>query len=169
MKWGLLKYLVPSTALVCPIGSIAQEIGASTSIVIDPRLDRTDVAGARSESEYRPVPLVVGPFLAQPQLSIVSGYEGNVFNQADAKAAQVVTAMPSLVASARLSQHELNLAASGTVRRFSWYRTENSEEFAVAADGRLNLTQQHALLGTFSYASLIEPRSSAASNRNAAE
>lgn len=169
MKRGLVKFMISSAAAIVPVGVSGQEIGAGTSIVIAPELARDDVAGGRSEPAYRPVPVLAGPFFVQPRLSLVTGYESNVFNRPGTSPAAVFTAMPSLEARANLPRHALNLSAAGTVRRFSRYRSEDSEEFALNADGRLDLASQQVLTTQVDYAHLIEPRSSTGTVANSAE
>lgn len=147
----------------------AQAVGTGTSIVIDPALDRGDVAGARVEPALRPQPLPLGPFLARPSVSTVGGYDSNVFNRPDARGAGVAMIMPSLVLEANLPRHALGLSAAGTIRRFSRFRSENSEEYAVSGNGRLDFGARHALRASAGFSHLIEPRSSAGSVPDAAE
>lgn len=169
MRLGLSRLALSSGAAMAPTLAFAQTIGAGTSIIIDPQLDRDDVAGARIEPAYRPRPILVGPIFAQPSLSIVGGYDSNVFNRSEAKAAALATIMPSLVLDTQLPRHELKLSAAGTLRRFSRYRTENSGEYAVNADGRLDLGARQAVRISVDFAHLIEPRSSFGSVADAAE
>ncbi|WP_177198318.1 outer membrane beta-barrel protein [Novosphingobium sp. CF614] len=166
---GLARLAVSSGAVMAPALAVAQTVGAGSSIVIEPQLDRDDVAGARIEPAYRPRPILVGPVFAQPSVSIVAGYDGNVFNRPDAKAAALATVMPSLALRADLPRHELDFSAAGTLRRFSRYRTENSAEFALAGHGRLDFGARHAAKVSIEFSHLIEPRSTAGSALDAAE
>lgn len=147
----------------------AQAIGAGTSIVIDPALDRDDVAGARIEPALRPRPVLVGPVFAQPSVSLVGGYDGNVFNRPDGRGDAFAMVMPSLQLRANLPRHAFAVSAAGTMRRFARYRTENSEEFAVSANGRLDFGARNAIRASGGFSHLIEPRSSAGSVPDAAE
>lgn len=154
---------------MAPTLAFAQSVGAGTSIVIDPRFDRDDVAGTRIEPAYKPRPILVGPVFAQPGISIVGGYDGNVFNRPDAQAAALVTVMPSLALRTNFPRNEVRLSASGALRRFSRYQTENSEEYALNANGRLDIGARQAIMISVSFDHLIEPRSSAGSVPDAAE
>lgn len=154
---------------MAPTLALAQTVGAGTAIVIEPQLDRDDVAGARIEPLYRPRPILIGPVFAQPSLSVAAGYDSNVFNRPDAKGAAIATAMPSLELRADLPRHALEASAAGTVRRFSRYTTENSEEFRLRGGGRIDMGARDALRASVEYAHLIEPRSTSGAALDAAE
>ena len=169
MKRGLARLAVSSGAMLAPSLALAQTVGAGTAIVIEPGLDRDDVAGARIEPLYRSRPILVGPLFAQPSLAVVAGYDSNVFNRPDASGAALTTVMPALELRADLPRHELEASAAGTLRRFSRHTSENSEEFSLRAGGRLDMGARQALRVSVEFAHLIEPRSSAGSAVNAAE
>ncbi|MEJ2408055.1 MAG: outer membrane beta-barrel protein [Novosphingobium sp.] len=169
MRGGFVRLALSSGAAMAPTLAGAQAIGAGTSIVIDPSLDRNDVAGARIEPAFQPHPILIGPVFVQPGVSVVGGYDSNVFNRPDAKGAGLATIMPSLSLRTNLPRHELTLSAAGTVRRFSRYRSENSEEFAGEATGRLDFGERNTVRASAGYSHLIEPRSSAGSVPDAAE
>ncbi|MCT2398718.1 outer membrane beta-barrel protein [Novosphingobium mangrovi (ex Huang et al. 2023)] len=154
---------------MAPTLACAQAIGAGISIDIEPRLDRDDVAGARIEPAYKARPIVVGPVFAQPSVSVVGGYDGNVFNRPDARAAALAMVSPSLVLRTNLPRHEVRFSAAGTLRRLSRYRTENSEEIVLDVDGRFDLSRGQAIRASAGFSHLIEPRSSAGSVPNATE
>lgn len=154
---------------MAPSLALAQAVGVGTAVAIEPQLDRDDVAGARMEPAYRPRPILVGPVFAQPSLSLAAGYDSNVFNRPDAEGAALATVMPSLALRADLPRHELEASAAGTLRRFSRHTTEDSEEFALKAAGRLDVGERHALRASLEFAHLIEPRSSAGTAADAKE
>lgn len=169
MKGRFARIALSSGAVMAPTLAWAQAIGAGTSIVIEPQLDRDDVAGSRVEPAYQPRPIPVGPVFAQPSLSVVGEYESNVFNRPDAEGAAVAMVMPSLILRTDLPRHEVKLSAAGTVRRFSRHTSEDSEEFALDADGRLDLGTRQTVKASIDFSHLIEPRSSAGSVADAAE
>ena len=169
MKGQLVRLAWATGAATAPSLAAAQAGGAGPMIAIEPVLDRDDVAGTRVEPAYQPQPVRMGPVLARPGLSVVTQYLSNTFNRPDARAAAVVSVMPSLELSTDLPRHQLGLSASGTVRRFSQHQTENSEEFALAGDGRYDFGAHHDLRASAEFARRIEPRSTAGSIPDAAE
>jgi Uncharacterized protein conserved in bacteria (DUF2320). len=155
--------------MLSPAISWAQAIGARNSIVVEPDLDRDDVAGSRKEPAYQPQPTLIGPVYVQPSLSVVAGYNTNVFNRPDERKAASVFVTPALDLRANLARHDLRLSAVGNIRRFEKYTTENSEEFALVGRGRYDLGEKDAITTLAEYSHRIEPRSSAGSVPDAAE
>lgn len=169
MSKRLAKLALASGTIVSPGFAFAQSIGASSSIVIDPQLERDDVAGARIEPAFQPGPIHIGPLFAQTGLSIVTGYDSNVFNRPQARSDAVLILAPRLMLKTDLSRHDLSLAAVGSFRRFARQQSENSEEFELQGKGQLDLAQGRQVLASIGYSQEIEPRSSAGSVANAAE
>lgn len=169
MRTRLVWLAYATGAAAAPSLAGAQAVGSGPTIVIEPVLDRDDVAGARIEPAYQPQPIRFGPTLVRPSISIVGEYFTNVFNRPQASAAAAVTVMPSLSLRTDFPRHELGLSASGTLRRFARQRTENSEEFAVGADTRIDLGARHRVRARAGLERLIEPRSTAGSIADAAE
>lgn len=169
MKRRLAKLALASGVAVSPGLACAQQVGAGSSIVVDPQLARSDVAGGRIEPAFQPRAIPIGPLFAQAGVSVVGGYESNVFNRPDARADAALNLAPRLLLQADLPRHELSFAATGSFRRFARLESENSEEFDLRGKGQFDLAEQQAISGSIEYAREIEPRSSAGSFANAAE
>lgn len=166
---AMIKLAVSSGAMIVPAVAFAQQVGESTSIVIDPALARADVAGARIEPQFAPKPVMIGPISAQASVSVIGGYDSNVFNRPGGSGAVVALVQPSLSLGTRMAQHELSLRADGAFRRFSRFQTENSEEFEIQGKGRFDLGRVITIAATADYARRIEPRSSVGTRFDAAE
>jgi hypothetical protein len=168
MKWRLTKVALVSGAVVNPAMAFARD-GVGSAIVIDPQLDRGDVAGARTEPAFQSKGLHVGPVFARPSISVLGNYQSNVFNRPDARADAGASIVPRLAMESDLARHEFALTATGRVRRFVRHKTENSEEYDLVAKGRFDLAQRQTFSASLNYAREIEPRSSAGSAQDAAE
>jgi len=166
---AMIKLAMSSGAMLVPAVAFAQQVGESTSIVIDPALARSDVAGARIEPQFAPKPIMIGPIFAEASVSVTGGYDSNVFNRPGGDGAAVALMQPSLSLSSKFAQHELTLRADGALRRFSRFQTENSEEFEIQGKGRFELGRDVTLAARADYAQRIEPRSSAGTRVDAAE
>lgn len=169
MTKGFRIIAAAAGTLAVPGAAWAQEVADSSVIVIAPQLSRSDAAGARIEPGVMPQPIATGGFLLEPSLSVVGGYDTNVFNFDDAEGDAVVLLTPRLRVRADTSRHLVELDAVAQLRRFASQTTEDSEEFRLVARTRLDLVNNNTLAATGSYERQIEPRSSAASVPNAAE
>jgi hypothetical protein len=168
MKGRLAKLVLASGAVASP-GIAWAQAGAGSPIVIDPWLDRGDVAGARTEPAFQPRAIHIGPLFALPSVSVLGGYESNVFNRAEARPDAVLRIVPRLTLQADLPRHDLSFAAVGSFRRFARQQSENSEAFSLRSKGRIDLAEGQSIEGAVEYAHEIEPRSSAGSAVDAAE
>lgn len=168
-KRGTAPLALAAGALLVPGSAVAQEIGETSSITVSPQLYRGDVAGARSEPEFSSAPLLVGPVFIEPAISVVGGYDSNVFNRTAEQGAAVATVTPVLRVRTNAPRHEARFSAVGHLRRFSRFHSENSEEFQLRGEGRLDLIDRHTVSGSVGFARSIEPRSSAGSVLGAEE
>lgn len=169
MKKRLVRLALASGTVVSPGPAFAQSIGAGSSIVIDPQLERDDVAGARMEPAFQPRQIRIGPVFAQAGISVVGGYDSNVFNQPQSRSDAALTFAPTLSLKADLPRHELSFVALGSVRRLARQQSENSEEFGLKGKAQFDLTERQAILASIDYSHEVEPRSSVGSVANAAE
>ena len=154
-------------ATVLSGAALAQDV--SSAISVTPTLQRSDVAGNRFEPEFDPQPINAGPFVLEPSITMVAGFDANVFNRDNAQSDAVAVITPRLIARANTPLHLLQFAATGQIRRFASFETENSEEYTLRTTGRYDLSERNNVFASASYASQIEPRSSVASIANAAE
>lgn len=152
-----------------PGWAFGQQVGTGSSIVIDPQFGRENVAGARIEPAFQPRGIHVGPLFGRASVSVVGGFEDNVFNRPDSRSDANLSVVPRLSLQTDLPRHALLIAAVGSLRRFAREKTENSEELDLRAKGRLDVTDRQAILASVDFAREIEPRSSAGSIANAAE
>lgn len=169
MQLRIIRLAFLSGVCALPIQAAAQSVGAGASIVVEPQLDRSDVAGGRAEPGFEPRPIAVGPLQAFPQISVIGGYTTNVFNRSPADGDALLTVIPSLLLKADLPRHDFSMTAAGALRRLAQNSAENSEEFDLQARGRLDFAEDRAALVSLAYAHLVEPRSTAATVANAAE
>lgn len=141
-------------------GAMAQEIGQTTAIVIDPQLDRGDVAGNRAEPDFAPQPVRAGPLVIDSSLSLAAGYDTNVFDRTveEGDAAFLVT--PRVRIRADTPRHLVQVSAVGHFRRFASTGSEDSEEFDLRAQTRLDLAERQSVFANAGYAHQIEERSS---------
>src|SRR5262245_4193163 len=123
MKRRLTDLVLASGAIVAPDIAFAQQGGVGSSIVIDPQLDRGDVAGARIEPAFQPRPIHIGRLFARPSISVMGGYESNVFNRPDPGSDAVLSLVPRLSVQTDLSRHDLSFTATGSFRRFARQQT----------------------------------------------
>lgn len=169
MKPAIRTLVLSAAVIFTPASLAAQDIGETSAIAIAPDLDRSDVAGARVEPGFSPEPIVAGPFLLQPSLSVVGGFDTNVFDRPNELDDAVVLVTPSLKVRANTPRHLAEISVKGHFRRFWTYETENSEEFLVSGRTEFELAGTNRLFANALYGQQIESRSSAGTIVNTVE
>ncbi|WP_162528410.1 outer membrane beta-barrel protein [Novosphingobium sp. BW1] len=152
-----------------PVGVQAQSLGAGWALDGTPSLDRPGVAGNRIEPGFEATPLHVGSFLLEPRISAIWGYDGNVFNEPDARRDAALVVAPRLNVALDDSRHRVNVVLSGRLRRFALTGTENSDAYGARGNGGFALGPNVQFDVTLEAARQIEPRSSSGAAINARE
>jgi hypothetical protein len=158
-----------AVCLAAPGSALAQEIGQTTAIVIEPQLDRSDVAGNRAEPDFAPQPVRAGPLVVDASLSLAAGYDTNVFDRTVEEGDAALLVTPRLRLRADTARHLMQVSAVGHFRRFASTGSEDSEEFDLRAQTRLDLAERQSVFANAGYAHQIEERSSAGSAAGADE
>lgn len=153
----------------CPVALSAQELSGPDAVRIEPQLSRSDVAGARVEPEYSPVPLRAGSFTIRPAIAVVGSYDTNVLNRNNGEGDAAVIVRPSIVVANDTGRHLAQLRGTARLRRFADISSENSEEYALTARGRYDFDQGSDFSAELGYGRLIEERSSFGNIAGAAE
>ncbi len=101
---------------------------------------KEDVAGNRTQQEFDPIGIRLGPWVAKASLSINSGYDDNLFGTATKKEGDgFVIVSPSLSVASDWTRHGLDLSAKGAFTRYYSHARQRSSEYALHAGGRLDL------------------------------
>ena len=152
-----------------PAGLHAQSLGAGWALDGTPSLDRPGVAGNRIEPGFEATPLHVGSFQLEPRISAIGGYDGNVFNEPDARGDAALVVAPRLDVALDDPRHRVNVVLSGRLRRFARTGTENSDAYGARGNAQFALGPDMQFAVTLEAARQIEPRSSSGAAINARE
>lgn len=120
--------------------------------------NRTDVAGSRPQPEFDPLGLRLGAWTLAPRMKVTAGYDGNLYGTHDnARGDGFVVYTPSIHATSDWGRHWLDLSASGSFTRYLDTPKQNTNEYGIVAQGRLDLGQTK-LLPTISATQTAERR-----------
>jgi len=170
MRAKFYKIALTATALVAPVCvAQAQEVGERNSIVISPGFSRPDVAGMRSEGDYKSEPIVAGPVEINASLATIAVYQSNALNQNVEQDDVSLTLTPRLSARTLSDRVQFQFGATGIFRRYASLQTENSEEFDLNASLNTQLSQGNSFTINSSLNRESEMRNSVGSDVNAAE
>ncbi|MCH4151888.1 MAG: outer membrane beta-barrel protein [Sphingobium sp.] len=112
--------------------------GCPSNAATDPLPAKQDVAGARSQPEFDPVNIRLGPWILAPALRIDSGYDDNLFGTASSKVGDGFAIFaPSLKVNNDWGQGGVDLAASGIFTRYFRHGRQHSNEFNLGGAGHI--------------------------------
>lgn len=119
----------------------------------------------RPRTGYESFGLRLGGFMAYPKLEIDGEYNDNVYATANAKVDDtIVRVRPALVLDSNWNRHFLEAYARASINRYADRTTENSTDWAVGANGRLDVRRTDVIFGGAEASRLTEPRTAAGSS-----
>ncbi len=110
-------------------------------------------------SANSPLGLRVGGFLVYPDLHATIGYDDNIFVRHDnvvADATSVIRA--NVAAKSDWNRHQLDVSGYFIDTRYFTYGDQNNDQYAVQADGRLDVFHDLNIAAQGSYGHLVEQR-----------
>ncbi len=111
----------------------------------------------RQRPDYDALGIRVGQFIAYPELDLGSSYESNIYGDPrNPKGDALFEITPSVRVESDWANHALGVHATGTIDRYADTPSQNSEDFDVGADGRLDIDRTANLTGAFDYGRVTE-------------
>lgn len=131
----------------------------------DSILFRSDAAGMRTEPQYEPKPIMIGPLVADVRMTLRTVADSNIFRTANGDADDVsFEAVPSLRLVGAFGPHNASFSARAAVVRHAKFVSENSETVDLALGGRLDLGAGALATWRTRYAREIESRGAGGNN-----
>jgi hypothetical protein len=156
----VLGAVVPAGSSLAQSTSGALDQAASQSADIFAR-DRAVAVRDRPHPDYEALGVRAGTFMAYPRVQFDAEYNDNVFATATREQSDwVVRVRPELALESGWSRHALSAYAHATISRYADFESENTEDYGVGANGRLDITRASSLVAGADYATGTEPRSS---------
>lgn len=126
--------------------------------------DRNVSVRQRPHPGYEALGLREGAFMVWPKLNATVEYNNNIFATSIAQQSDTIWHVtPEIDVTSNWSRHSLDLYARGTINRYSDFSTENTEDYSVGAQGRLDVLRNAQINAGGDWSRLTEPRTSAAS------
>jgi hypothetical protein len=116
-------------------------------------------ASARSETSYSAKGLPFAAFRLFPVLDVTGSYDDNVYKTNTGEIDDfLVTISPGAVLSSTWGRHEINLRAGADITRYNDRKSENTTDWHVNADGRLDATHNVTITAVAGFSKEHEPR-----------
>lgn len=150
-------------------GDIASGAGGSANGADQSTADDTSYFGRnrnvsvrqRSRPGYEAVGIPAGGFNIFPSVSADATYDDNIYaTQNGAISDTIFHVAPQLVVKSNWDRHELDLTAHGLFNEYATHSTEDTTDYGVAANGRLDMLRSSNLFAGGSFDRETEPRTS---------
>lgn len=115
----------------------------------------------RARPEYEALGLASGAFTIFPKIQVDTEYNNNVFASATDEQDDVVFRIkPEVSIESDWSRHALRAFASSVINQYVDFDTENTTDWTVGANGRLDVVRGSSIDAGAQYGHLTEPRTS---------
>lgn len=153
--------LVGVLLVMCPQSAAAQ----------DAMFKRGENVGVleRSRPGYEALGIRAGAFLVYPSLTLRAEYDDNLFARPNAESDAILTTTPSLEVRSDWPRHAITLAADANLKRHDKFKSEDTDTWSVAGQGRVDVSRDTILSGRAAFSDRVEPRTAATSDDEPAE
>lgn len=152
--------------LTLPVAGHAQTTGqgqqaGATSAPPPDEVPRGATVAERPRPDYDAAGVRVGGFMLFPDLAVQEAYNSNIYATENNRQDDYITAIaPSLDLKSNWNNHALHLRADTTLARYADHQSENTTDYTLLGDGRIDVLRDLRLFGGASYARRHEARSS---------
>lgn len=143
------------------LGDASRAIASAGDARSNFKRDRNISVRQRPRPDYAPLGIDMGGFNGQASLEIRPEYVDNVFATPIELDDYIVYIAPEISVASTWSRHKLSAYARGDFSRYGEYETENADQYALGADGVLNVGRAGMVGAAFDFNHRIVPRSAA--------
>lgn len=132
--------------------AVAVILASTASAEVTPVADRM----AR---DYVPNGVRAGSFLVIPKVDLDATYDDNIYaTKNNTKSDFIATVRPEVTVKSNWNRHSVGAVARGEINRYMDHNDEDTENFFVGADGRVDVMRDTSIGGGVSYARSHEDR-----------
>ncbi|MFZ0266041.1 outer membrane beta-barrel protein [Caulobacter sp.] len=137
----------------------SQSVGSTVSSNF--RRDQNVSVRQRPRPDYEALGIKMGGFTAYPRLTLSANHDDNIYATAiDEEADTVWRVRPEVALRSNWSRHALGAYAAASFNRHADFSSENTEEYTLGVDGRVDIERGSTIVGSLQYEELTEARTS---------
>lgn len=164
-----MKYLM-SVAFTALLAASAPHIAAAQDLGSNFKRDKNVTVRERPRPDYEAVGIKTGGFTLYPRVTATVEHNDNIYaNDVLVESDTIWRVKPEVAARSNWSRHALGAFASASINRYSDFDTENTEEYTLGVNGRLDIVRGSNVSGSVQYQKLTEPRTSPQSPASSAK
>ncbi|ALL14895.1 outer membrane beta-barrel protein [Caulobacter henricii] len=137
-----------------PAAASAQDSGSNF------KRDKNTSVRQRPRPDYEAAGIKAGGFTLYPRATVEAVNDDNIYAVAAGEQSDTVWKLkPEVAVRSNWSRNALGAFASAGINRYSDFDTENSEEYTLGVNGRLDVERGSYVTASAQWQSLVEPRS----------
>ncbi len=136
-----------------PAVSVAQDLGSNF------KRDKNTSVRQRPRPDYEAIGMKAGGFTLYPRVTVEAVHDDNIYAVATGEQSDVIWRVkPEVAARSNWSRHAVGAFASASVNRYADFDTENTEEYTLGFNGRLDVERGSYISASAQWQALTEPR-----------
>lgn len=136
-----------------PAASVAQDLGSNF------KRDKNTSVRQRPRPDYEAIGVKAGGFTLYPRVTVEAVHDDNIYAVATGEQSDVIWRVkPEVAARSNWSRHALGAFASSSINRYADFDTENTEEYTLGLNGRLDVERGSYISASLQWQALTEPR-----------
>ena len=153
--------ILTSAAVAAILMATAPAVGVAQDLGSNFKRDQNTSVRQRPRPDYEAIGLKSGGFTLYPRVTVEAVNDDNIYAVATGKDSDMIWRVkPEVALRSNWSRHALGAFASASINRYSDFDTEDTEEYTLGANGRLDVERGSYLAGSLQYQELTEPRTS---------
>lgn len=138
-----------------------QTVGASGAAETNFARDRNVSVQQRPHEGYQARGLRAGAFMIFPKVSVDAERNDNIYARDTGEQDDTIFRVrPELNVNSNWSRHSLSAYARGTLNRYQDFSTEDTDDFAVGGNGRIDIVRGSNITANVGFSHNTEPRTS---------
>ena len=151
--------ILTSAALAAVLSMSTSGVVAAQDLGSKFARDKNVSVRQRPRPDYEAIGIKTGGFTVYPRLTLSAESNDNIYATATGKEDDIIWRVrPEIAARSNWSRHALGAFASASINRYGDFGSEDTEEYTVGANGRLDVERGSNISGLVQYQKLTEPR-----------
>jgi hypothetical protein len=157
MKLLTSAAIAVALTVVAPYAASAQSVGSTVSSNF--KRDKNVSVRQRPRPDYEAIGIKTGGFTLYPRVTVSAEHDDNIYATAvDEESDTIWRVKPEMAVRSNWSRHALGAYASASINRYADFGSEDTEEYTVGVNGRLDVERGASVTGSLRYQDLTEPR-----------
>jgi hypothetical protein len=149
-----------SAAIAAVLIATVPAVGVAQDLASNFKRDKNTSVRQRPRPDYEAIGVKAGGFTLYPRVTVEATHDDNIYAVASGEQSDTIWRVkPEVAARSNWSRNALGAFASASINRYSDFDTENTEEYTLGANGRLDIERGAYISASAQWQKLTEPRS----------